>query len=83
VRAHVRPPHGARGVTRYRPGTWGVTIDAALARHAFAGDRFRRETLGIRYEYAASAVLKTELRGLDRRSADRATELGIQLGLAF
>ena len=49
----------------------------------FADDRFRRETLGIRYEYAASAVLKTELRSPDRRPADRATELGIQPGLAF
>lgn len=49
----------------------------------FASDRFRRELVGLRYEHAASAVLKVELRSLDRRSADRATELGIQLGLAF
>jgi hypothetical protein len=49
----------------------------------FNADRFRRETVGIRYEQTASAVLKAELRSLDRRGVARATELAVQLALAF
>lgn len=49
----------------------------------FTTDRFRRETLGVRYEQSASAVLKLELRSLDRRGTDRATEAALQLALAF
>ena len=74
---------GVRIGTRVVPYAMHEDVRMADGDPYFAGDRFRRETLGIRYEYAASAVLKTELRSLDRRSADRATELGIQLGLAF
>ena len=74
---------GVRVGARVVPYAMHEDVRMADADPYFASDRFRRETLGIRYEYAASAVLKTELRSLDRRSADRATELGIQLGLAF
>jgi hypothetical protein len=49
----------------------------------FTTDRFRREIAGVRYEQAAGAVLKLELRSIDRRSAPRAAELGVQLALAF
>jgi hypothetical protein len=49
----------------------------------FLDDRFHRETAGIRYEQAASLVYKLELRSLDRRSFARATELGVQLAVAF
>jgi hypothetical protein len=49
----------------------------------FTSDRFRREIAGIRYEQTASAVFKLELRSLDRRGSDRATELGLQLAVAF
>jgi hypothetical protein len=74
---------GVRVATRIVPYAMHEDVRMADADPYFASDRFRRETLGIRYEHAASAVLKMELRSLDRRSADRATELGIQLGLAF
>jgi hypothetical protein len=46
-------------------------------------DDFRREIAGVRYEHAATAVLKLELRSIGRPSADRASELALQLGLAF
>ena len=49
----------------------------------FVSDRFRREIAGLRYEQAAGAVLKLELRSLDRRGAERASELGLQLAVAF
>jgi hypothetical protein len=49
----------------------------------FTTNRFRREIAGIRYEQTAGAVFKLELRSLDRRGADRASELGLQLALAF
>ena len=49
----------------------------------FLGDRFRRETVGARYEQAAGLVYKLELRSLDRHLFPRATELGVQLALAF
>jgi len=74
---------GLRVGTRVVPYAMHEDVRLADDDPYFASDRFRRETVGIRYEYAASAVLKTELRSIDRRAADRATELGIQLGLAF
>lgn len=49
----------------------------------FEGDRFRREILGIRFEHTARSVFKAEVRSKDRRSFDRATELGLQLAVAF
>ena len=49
----------------------------------FASDRFTRETLGVRFEHTARSVLKAEVRSLDRRTFDRATELGLQIALAF
>jgi len=49
----------------------------------FEADRFTRETLGIRFEHTPRSVLKAELRSKDRRSFDRATELALQLALAF
>jgi hypothetical protein len=49
----------------------------------FDADRFQRETLGIRFEHTARSVLKAELRSRDRRGFDRATELGLQLAVAF
>lgn len=49
----------------------------------FEGDRFRREIVGVRFEHTARSVLKAEVRSKDRRSYDRATELGVQLAVAF
>jgi hypothetical protein len=49
----------------------------------FSSDRFRRETLGVRFEQSARAALKLEVRSLDRRSLPRAGELGLQLAIAF
>jgi hypothetical protein len=49
----------------------------------FEGDRFHREILGVRFEHTARSVLKAEVRSIDRRSFDRATELGLQVALAF
>ena len=74
---------GARVAARVVPYVMHEDVRMADGDPYFAGDRFRRESVGVRYEHAASAVLKLELRSLDRRSADRATELAIQLGLAF
>jgi hypothetical protein len=49
----------------------------------FAVDRFTRETLGLRFEHTARSVLKAEVRSLDRRANDRATELALQLAIGF
>jgi hypothetical protein len=74
---------GVRVAPRIVPYVMHEDVRIADGDPYFVGDRFRRELVGIRYEHAASAVLKMELRSRDRRSADRATELGVQLGLAF
>jgi hypothetical protein len=49
----------------------------------FVADDTRRETLGLRWEEAASVVLKLELRSIDARGFARATDLGAQLAVAF
>ncbi|MDB4884418.1 MAG: hypothetical protein JWL95_3184 [Gemmatimonadetes bacterium] len=49
----------------------------------FASDRFRRETGGIRFEQSAGAVVKLEIRSIDRRTFQRATELALQVALAY
>jgi hypothetical protein len=49
----------------------------------FVANDTRRETLGARWEQAASVVFKLELRSIDTRGLPRATDLGAQLAVAF
>jgi hypothetical protein len=74
---------GARVSERVVPYLMHEDVKLAENDPYFLDDRFRREIVGIRYEQAASLVYKLELRSLDRRSFARATELGVQLAVAF
>ncbi len=49
----------------------------------FPGEQTRRAALGLRWEEAATAVYKLELRDIERRDRPRASELALQLALAF
>jgi hypothetical protein len=49
----------------------------------FAANDVKRETLGLRFEQAATVVFKVELRSTDRRGFSRATDTALQLAVAF
>jgi hypothetical protein len=74
---------GVRVGGRFVPYAMHEDLRLADSDPYFEGDRFQRETLGIRFEHTARSVLKAEVRSKDRRSFDRATELGLQLAVAF
>jgi hypothetical protein len=74
---------GVRLADRIVPYVVHEDVRLAESDPYFTSDRFRREIAGIRFEQTAGAVLKLEARSLDRRGFDRATELGLQLALAF
>jgi hypothetical protein len=74
---------GARVAERVVPYVMHEDVRLADDDPYFTSDRFRRETLGVRYEQSAAAVLKLELHSLDRRGTDRATDAALQLALAF
>ena len=74
---------GLRVGGRFVPYLMHEDLDLKAGDPYFAPDNMRRETLGVRYEQAASAVYKMEVRSTDRRSFKRATELALQLAIAF
>lgn len=49
----------------------------------FVANDTRRETFGLRWEQAASVVLKLELHSTDTRGLARATDVGAQVAVAF
>jgi hypothetical protein len=74
---------GVRAAPRLVPYAVHDQLKLAANDPYFAPNDVKRETLGLRFEAAATVVLKFELRSTDRAGFARASDAGMQLAVAF